>query len=341
MKRLTICMVVIAMLLTIGAVTAQEEAPAERWTDRLDFGGYFQFRYLDRSAPNQPNQFEFRRMFLTMRAQMDERTTGIICLSRIGGEGSNIDLFFAFVDYRLSPEWAVIAGQGPTWFGLEAWEGSSVRLPLERAKILEGGRGSNLGFFWQGPADRGVWVRRAPQAPYEPLMVLGIVNGQFREGDLNDDVLVELNAKWRQDWGQFGASWMDGNFVDGAGVTTDRSAVSLYARKFADPWGAQFEWVDGNLLGASRDGWYLQGVYDLQDDKNVAYARWEEYSAREGVNRADYDAWTVGVQHRVYDSGYITLQYTNGDWRRTGMIDGLDASHTENVLGLQWQYEFR
>ncbi len=337
MKRLTICVVVVAMLLCLGLATAEEES----WYDRLDVSGYFQFRYLDHlgtEGADQADQFQFRRMFITLRAQMDHRSTGVICFSRVGPDDPNVDLFLAFVDYRLDDEWAIQAGQVPTWFGLEGWEPSAVRLPFERARILEAGPG----FYWQGPADRGVYVRRSPQSPEEPLAIFGIVNGQFRSGDLDDDKNVELHLKWQQDWGQFGLSWMDGNYVDGAGISTSRNAVNAYVRKFADPWGFQAEWADGDLLGASRDGWYLQGVYDLEDDKNVLFARYEEFNARvDDDNCASFDAWTVGVRHRVYDSGYLTLQYSNGNWSRRGTVDGRSGSPSEDMLGIQWQYQFR
>lgn len=344
MKRLITGMVIVAMLLSMGAAIAQEGLEVDEcWTDRVCMSGYFQVRFVDEDARTGDSNFDLRRGFFTIKGDLDARSTGIITFARVGPYDPDITIYNAFVDYRFDDQFAVQAGQVPTWFGLEAWEGSSVRLPFERAKILEGGRGGNLGFWWQGASDRGVWFRRAPQSPEEPLIVAGVCNGQFRSDDLNSDKNFSLDVKFNRDWGQFGASWLDGSYQpDRATPATDRSAVALYARKFAAPWGAQVEWVDGKMLGADRDGWYLQGMFDLEDGKNIAFARYEEYNASvDAANKASYDGWTIGVQHRVYDSGYITVQYTNGDWSRTGTVDGFDTSGSENLFGVQWQYEYR
>ncbi|MGI5818416.1 MAG: porin [Armatimonadota bacterium] len=342
MKRLVICMVIATMLLSLGAVYAQEGLEEDTcWTDRVCMFGYFQVRFVDDDRDEFSN-FDLRRAFFTIKGDVDPRTTGIITFARVGPGDPNVDIYNLFVDYRFDERYGIQAGQVPTWFGLEAWEGSSVRLPFERAKILEAGPG----FWFAGASDRGVWLRRAPEGPEEPLVVLGIWNGQFRADDMNEDKNISLDLKFNRDWGQFGASWFDGSYVrtDAQGVELDetRRAVDIYVRKFADPWGVQAEWVDGRMMGADRDGWYLQGMYDLQDGKNVAFARYEEFNASvDRDNRASYDGWTVGVRHKVYESGYITFQYTNGEWSRTGMVDGASGNNSEDLLGIQWQYEYR
>jgi hypothetical protein len=338
-------MVIITMLASMSAVFAQEGLEQEDcWYDRICMFGYFQFRYVDTEGDAMNDQFDFPRMFLTLKGDVDERTTGIITLSRVGPDDPNIDVYNAFVDYQLSDRYRIQAGQVPTWFGLEAWEGSSVRLPFERAKILQAGPG----FWFAGAADRGVWLRRNPEGQ-EPLAILGVWNGQFRSDDANDDKNVSLDIKFDRDWGQFGASWFDGSYV-ADGIETDRNAVDLYVRKFANPWGFQAEWADGELLGADRDGWYAQGMWDFQDG-NIAFARYEEYcaepnvivAAQDGIAapRAEYDAFTIGVQHKVHDSSFVTLQYTDGDWERRGEVDGVIGNRSEDLLGIQWQYNYR
>ncbi len=345
MKRLVICMVIATMLMSMTVVFAQEGLEQEEcWYDRVCMFGYFQFRYED--VDNGDDQFDFRRMFLTLKGDVDDRTTGIITLSRVGPDDPNIDLYNAFIDYKLSDRYAIQAGQVPTWFGLEAWEGSSVRLPFERAKVLEAGRG----FYFAGASDRGVWLRRNPADQNEPLAVLGVWNGQFREDDANNDKNISLDVKFDRDWGQFGASWFDGSYVApetlamfaGAGADPmaaqefDRNAWDVYLRKFAEPWGVQAEYADGKVVGADIDGWYAQGMYDFQDDKNVGYARYQEFGAESGDNWRDYDAVTVGVRHKVYESGYITLEYTDGDWENNA-----GTGTSEDMLGVQWQYNYR
>lgn len=347
MKRLVMCMVIATMLLSMGIVYAQEGLEETCWYDRVCMSGYFQVRFVDVDSSSESDNFDLRRAFLTIQGNLDERTTGIITLSRVGPGDPNIDVYNMFVDYKLGDIYAIQAGQVPTWFGLEAWEGSSVRLPFERAKILEAGPG----FWFAGAADRGVWLRRNPTNG-APLVVLGIWNGQFRADDANDDKNISLDVKFSRDWGQFGLSWFDGEYYNAASdLTQDRSAWDVYVRKFAQPWGFQAEYADGKMFGADRDGWYLQGMYDFEDGKNVAFARWEEFNvdprmsavAQDSVARpnAEYTGFTVGVRHKVYESGYITVQYTDGDWDRTGVVDGASGNESEDLLGIQWQYNYR
>ncbi|MFW5866798.1 MAG: porin [Armatimonadota bacterium] len=336
MKRLVVCMVIMTMLASIGVAVAQEGLEQEEcWYDRVCMNGYFQFRFVNDDRDGFDN-FDFRNGFFTLKGDIDSRTTGIITFARVGPGDPNVDLYNAFVDYRLSDRYAIQAGQVPTWFGLEAWEGSSVRLPFERAKILEGGPG----FFFAGAADRGVWLRRTPEGN-EPLAVVGIWNGQFRTDDANDDKNVSIDLKWNHDWGQFGLSWFDGEYYNPAtDLTQDRGAWDVYVRKFAQPWGFQAEYADGEMFGADMDGYYLQGMYDIQGGgENVAFVRYEEFNQDVNAgNSAEYDGFTIGLRHRVYDSSYVTAQYTSGDW--DNVVDGVCDGMAEDLWGLQWQYSY-
>lgn len=344
MTRLAKCMLLVAMLLPAAVAVAQEGLEEQCWYDRICISGYFRVRYMDTDTASEFDQFDLRDLYLTFQGDIDSRSRGIITFSRVGPGDPNIDVYNLFVDYRFDDQYRMQAGQVPTWFGLEAWEGSSVRLAFERAKILEAG----TGFWWQGASDRGVWFRRMPTAGMscEPLIVLGVWNGQFRADDLNDDKNFSVDLKWDKPWGQFGASWFDGTFVDGQGVETDRSAWDGYVRvrpnTIAGPVGLQFEYTDGELLGADRDGWYGQAIYDFGDTKNTAYLRYEEFNATvDPANMADFDGWTLGVSHRVYDSSRLTVEYRDGDWTRMGVVDGKSGDVSEDWFGVQWQYGFR
>ncbi len=339
MTRLAVCVVLVTMLMTVGIAVAQE-GQQESWADRINVSGYFQFRYIDTDQANMFDTFDFTRMYVTIRGDIDKRNTGIITFARVGPGDPNIDLYNAFVDYMIDEQYRVQVGQVPTWFGLEGWQGSSQRLAFERAKIIQAGPG----FYWQGASDRGIWFRRQPADPDEPMVIAGVCNGQFRADDANDDKNIELHLKWQQDWGVFGASWMDGTFVN-VGGETDRSAWGAYIRltpgALCDV-GGQAEYLDGDLLGAERDGWYGQVEYDVGTGKDTLFARYEEFNASvNAANFAEYTGWSVGWVHRVYDSSQITVQYTDGDWSRTGTVDNATGNAGEDLFGAQWQYAFR
>ncbi|MEA3404103.1 MAG: porin [Armatimonadota bacterium] len=336
MTRLVVCMVLIAMLVTAATAVAQEGVEEESWYDRVSMSGYFHARYIDTDQEGEYDTFDFRRMYVTIRGEMD-RTTGIITFSRVGPNDPNIDLYNAFVDYKIGDRYAIQFGQVPTWFGLEAWEGSSVRDTLERAKILEGGPG----FYFAGAPDRGIWLRRAPTPEtWEPLIIFGVWNGQFRSDDANDDKNVSLDLKWNAPWGQFGASWFDGTYVDGTGNEADRGAVDLYVRLFPAPWGVQAEWADGELLGADRDGYYLHGSYLMPNGTDKVYGRYQEFNADTAMTSTNYEAWTLGWARELDENNEITVEYTDGDWTSSGGEDQ-SSGGSDDMFGVQWQYAFR
>jgi len=346
MSRLTICMVLGIMLLAAVAAFAQEGLQQQCWYDRICMSGYFQVRYMDVDSGSDFDNFDLRRFFFTLQGDIDSRSRGIITFARVGPNDPDVTIYNMFVDYSMSDQYKVQVGQTPTWFGLEAWESSSVRLPFERAKILEG-TPAGLGFWWQGASDRGIWFRRMPTPGNgcEPMVIAGISNGQFRADDANDDKNIDVHLKWMKDWGQFGASWMDGTYVSG-GVETDRSAWDAYFRvnpnTVAGPFGLQGEYCDGELLGADRDGWYGQAIYDLGNGKDTAYVRYEVFNADvDPLNMAEFTGWTVGYSHRVYDSSRITIEFRDGDWERMGTVDGMGGNASEDWIGAQWQYAFR
>ncbi|MGC9317468.1 MAG: porin [Armatimonadota bacterium] len=347
MARMTVCLVLIAMLAITATAVAQEGLEEECWYDRICMSGYFHARYIDTDQANQFDTFDFRRMYVTIRGDMD-RTTGIITLSRVGGDirgrDTNIDLYNAFVDYQFGDRYAVQFGQVPTWFGLEAWEGSSVRDTLERAKILEGGPG----FFFKGAPDRGIWLRRTPTADtWEPLIVFGVFNGQFRDDDANDDKGVSLDLKWNRPWGQFGASWFDADYVNveglfgqAAGSEADRNALDLYVRLNPAPWGVQAEWADGEMLGADRDGYYIHGSYLLPNEGDKVYARYQEFNADTATAGTNYEAWTLGWARQLDENNEITVEYTDADWTSSAG-QGESTGSSDDMFGVQWQYAFQ
>lgn len=347
MSRVTICMVVITMLLAMGLSLAQEGLEEQCWYDRICMSGFFRIQYLDTDAPGAHDNFDVRDLYLTFQGDIDARSRGIITFARVGPNDPDVTIYNLFVDYSMSDQYKVQIGQVPTWFGLEAWEGSSVRLPFERAKILEG-TAAGFGMWWQGASDRGVWFRRMPTpgSSCEPMLIAGVSNGQFRSDDENDDKNIDAHLKWMKDWGQFGLSWMDGTYVDGQSVETERSMWDAYVRLHPNtvvgPIGLQFEYADGELLGADRDGWYGQAVYDFGNTKDRAYLRYEEFNADvDAANMAEFTGWTVGWAHQVYDSSQITLEWRQGDWDRMGTVDGQTGSNDEDWIGAQWQYSFR
>ncbi len=348
MSRIIVGMVLVAMLVGMSCAVAQEGLDQQPWYKSTSISGYFHARYI--AWENDQDGFDFRRMYVTVRSAVNDQTTGIITLSRVGGKGANIDLYNAFVDYKINDQYSMQVGQTPTWFGLEGWEGSMSRLPLRRARILEGTPAPGAEGFWVlGAPDRGVWLRRNPANASEPLVVVGVSNGQFREGEQNTAKNVSVDVKFKRDWGMFGASWFDGTLTPMAPLTAgpeaDRSAVAAYVRIFPAPFGFQAEWADGEMMGRDRDGYYVQGMYDT--GPGTAFARWEEYTAdpagvgtsQIGAGATNYDALHVGYAWKLDNANQITVEYVDAE--QTAGAVGARTTMDDSYGGIQWQFAFK
>lgn len=321
-------------------------APGEKkpgWEDKVKINGYFQSRYIHRDWGQ--DEFLLRRMYINLIVTPNDRTKAVITWARIGPDPmglTNVDWANVFVDYKIDDQFTVRAGQGPDWFGLETAQGSGSRLALARAAVLEGGQGKPLGMYFAGPWDRGAWLVRNPTSDdwWDPQVIFGVMNGQFRATDKNSNKTLSVDLKWKPSWGEFGASWLDGWWTNDVGLpgvtgTTRRSAVLGYARWDPDwcRFAVQGEYLDGKLLGNNVDGWYTQLEYDPAPD-GTAFVKYEQYDPAHGVPANQYDAWHVGYAHWLDGNNELTLQYTSGENRQVA------GSTSRDELALQWQLGF-
>ncbi len=332
MSKLGLCLMVTVLLAMALPVAVQADSS---WADRISLNGFFQTRYEVRDFGN--SEFVLRRLYVTAVVKANERTTGVITWARIGPDvqgQSNVDWANIFVDYAVNDQWTARLGQAGTWLGLECWEGSSVRLALERAAFLAGVYGNSpRGLYYAGPWDEGIWLRRNPSGS-EPMVILGVSNGQFRDADSTHNKNVSVDLKWQQDWGLFGVSWLDGKLTNPP-TTTDRSALLGYVRWNPpdNPLGFQAEYMQGKLLGSDIDGWY-QVSYSGLTEGGTAFVKYEEYDPNTGSTGNEYDALHVGYAQHLDDNNKVTVQYTNGE-NKGG------CAKTADQIGFQWQMAFK
>jgi len=285
-------------------------------------------------------------MYINLIVTPDDKTMAWIQWARIGADPvgqTNTDWSMAFVDRKWDKHWSTRLAQGPNWFGIETMQGSSARLALERAEVLEGGarNGAPNSLYFLGPWDRGVWITRNPgDNPWEPQATVGVINGQFRNTEKDDNKEISLDLKWKQSWGMFGFSWMNGRWVNDIGLPTapasSRRDAALgcvrYERK-GSRWDLQGEYVDGKLLGSDIEGWYTQLEYD-PTAKGAAYVKYEKHDPAVGVPGNTYDCWHVGYAHQMDANNELTLQFDQG-------TKGCDLVHPDRTaVGFQWQFGF-
>ncbi len=315
-----------------------EEAPPEVsipdpvagcWTDRITINGFFHNMYAARKDTS--DDFFMRRLYVNMIANLSSSTTSVVTLARVGPSDPNIDLANAFVDYKFKDNWMVRFGQVPTYFGLDTYESSSRIIPLERFVATEGipsrpDRPGLPGLYFQGPWDRGFYVSRLPQGK-EPMVVAGLVNGNFRNSDDNNNRTWSLDLKWDRDWGRWGASYMDGKYGP-TGSETDRKALGLYFRTEPKPWGFQSEYVRGSFMGSDIDGWYVQAAY--RQGRNTPYFRYQKYDPDKDTSGDTFKGWHLGINHQLTRNNRLTLEYSDAD--RSDIDYG--------QLALQWELCF-
>ncbi len=329
-----------------ASLEGKPAAPAKaKWYDKITWNGYFQTRY--RWLRNSRNDdFFLRRMYINLIAKPNPRTTAVVTYARIGpgwntvANDTNTDWANIFVDYKMTPQWVVRLGQGPTWFGIEDAQSSSRRIPLERASVFEGTGGvpgvipNHFGLYFQGPWERGIWFIRNPKKN-EPQIILGLNNGQFRGLEIDTTKNFSAHLKWQRPWGRWGVSWLDGQWTNSAnGMQTPRDALGFNFRYEPDPVGFQAEYMTGRQFGSDVDGWYCQLEIQPRNHAGRVFFKYEnqdfDIEPTPDLACEDYEAWHIGYAYQLDKNNRLTLQYTDAE---AGNADA-------DEVGFQWQLGF-
>lgn len=346
MKRLVPFMLV-AMLLALASAAGADGS----WADKVKVNGYAQLRYAGGDEPI-VDDFAVRRAFANIIGTPNDRTMFVLSLAIFdpmppGNQQDDILVYNLFADYKIDDVWSVRFGQVPTYFGLEAWQSSSDRLALERARILQGGGAADTcGFYFNGASDRGLWLKYTGKDS-APDAYFGICNGQFRSGDTAaaDGKNISIDLKWDLDWGKFGLSWFDGDYDDGTGAVTDRSAWDAYVKWTGKTVDFQAEYADGKLLGRDRDGWYAQLAFVGSPDY-MPFLKYEEYNSDSnllGGSGSSYEAIHAGVALQLDAANELTLQISDTESEMYGYATSEQMSSSSSdtfEYALSWQTSF-
>lgn len=350
MPLLVLVAFVFAAATACAQTTGEAAAAPKAWYDNIRVNGYFQTRFEARDYPDAYSDFDeftVRRLYINIIAPFDDRTMSVVTWAGVGSgfrDGANSDWANIFVDHKVAPEWTVRFGQAPTHFGIDVCESATCMFTPERFAAGEGKPGLGIrGLYFAGPWDRGLWVmydtRLRPNAGVPSpdntgFRVVGSVhNGQFRATDQDKDKNYSLDVTYFDEWGQVGASWLDGTLKTGDSVDP-REAFGLNARvypgAFVENLGVQVEWLDGKWLGADRSGWYGQASYHFPDFPGIAYARYEGFSGADSAGDEDYKALHMGYKHEFTPLDEVTGQFTFGDF----------AGEDANEIIVQYQRKF-
>ena len=339
------------LLRDLGESVPPPAAKPSAWAEKVVINGYFQNRYehfspdVGAGAANE-DRFGMRRLYVNMLIKTSGRASGVLTF---GSDGPNIKTTNAtwnniFCDYKVTDQDTVRFGQGPTNFGLEAWQSSGQRLPFERAAFNEGGsRGKPAGLYFLGWNDRGLWwIHTPPDQTRMPQAVVSVVNGSFLNDPLNNNRALAVDLKWKPKWGMYGISWLNSTFSQPTGRTWHpgvpegpfaRNAWDGYVRHVTpNNWALQVEGAGGRMAGHSMRGWYGQFEKMFPQAPGTAFVKYEWYNPNTNDDdSADiYRAWVLGYAHQLDNNSRITAQ---GTWGKAG-------EKTPREAGLQWQYGF-
>lgn len=338
----------------VDKVEGKPAAPAKKaWYDTMTVKGYVQARYQARQYDSNlaaVDEFMFRRLYLALVAPLSNKSKAVVMWEGAGptmNSGAYSTWADLYADYNVTPNWTIRMGQGPTFFGLDDHEGSSVRPTPERAVAFEGN--SNLkirGICYLGPWDRGAWAiydtRPKPTAEGWRA-VLGCINGQFREPDVSSGKTWTADVEYYGDWGQAGVSWIDGKHTSTmAGspapkFSDDRKAWGLNVR--VNPkvnWGFQAEYINGTWASISTatkatdtKGYYGQLSYAFDNSgeplpdalmfgkmRQMGYVRYERFDpGNDGTSNPDFAVYKgihVGYKYRLTNLDDVTLEFNKG-----------------------------
>jgi hypothetical protein len=370
-----------SLLKELGEGAPQPPAKRSSWAEKVAVTGYFQNRAEEFSAKaatppiTQVDKFYLRRLYVSIVAKTSDRSQAVVQVASDGPfvHPTMTNWASVYSDYALGHHDTVRFGQAPTWFGIEAWQSSSQRLPFERAAFLEGGNGGKpFGMFGAGPWDRGIWwIHTPPHDSWAPQTILAVENGAFRNDPAINNKTVEADLKWAPKWGMFGFSWLNGTFFQvppipalgnwfdvtypipgGAYVPGWASATKMardamlgYVRVQQSPktWAFQSEIMAGEMNMHSVSGWYGQLELPIAQTPGTAFAKYETFNTdTDAPTGAIYQAWTLGYAHQLDNNNRLTAERT---WGSNGTAPsatqgGWAGSGTLNETGVQWQYSF-
>ncbi len=332
MRVWRLALVACVLLLPVAAVHAQGASEGEAWYDKITVNGFAQARYEARDASGSVDDFHLPRFYMNFIADVTDRANVVITYGRVGPGNPSVDICNAFVDWQISDEWTARVGQVPTNFGYDVWESSSKRLPFERWAAGAGLPGLP-GIYFAGPWDRGIYLMRTPSGN-EPKVIVGVVNGNFRNPDDNNNKTVSADLRWKRDWGEFGISWMDGKYGN---TPQDREAINLYIHTEPAPWGFQAEYLDGSM-GPDIDGWYLQVAHNV--NKATPFVRYEVYDPDKDVG-GDFSGLHIGCAYQLDSHNELTVEYLDAEmtYPSKPAFSG-PCGGDYGQIGIQWQYAF-
>lgn len=299
------------------AQQAQQAAEKKDWTDKVEFEGYGQVEYVFDQSTAPTNNLRVRRLRPTFLIDVDKKTTAKIGLDTgVGtGVGNAVTVLDAYID-RKSDDLLVRVGQFKVPVAIEVLESSSVRLSLERARVLTA--------LWPGERDIGIMLQSRSHSRSAGKVTLAIVQGQGpRTQDRNNsyDAVVRYEQPFSDQKGLGYVGFHTGNLArdadsdpttgpfGGFETVTPKSILGVGGLYRSGDGYYRGEFFQGQNRGATFRGGYGMAAHDFDDGEQTVFARFELFDPNTGAGGDLFSGPSVGYVYRFSNQTKLTFEY--------------------------------
>lgn len=265
-----------------------------------------------------------------------------------GASPSTVKLYDAYVTYAASEYAALTFGQFKYDFTLEGVEGTTSRLPVLRAEVINEIAGK-LGTVGGSLRDIGARVSGAVNGFYGLRYGVSVINGSgLNTGDNNGDKdivgRITLSPVKGLTVGVSGYRGQGGD--EGATLEIDESAYGFEADYAGEGFSLRAEYVaaewenwdvaSGASAGRSQRprGWYAQGSFRLPfEEKIELLGRYEDFEKDAGTSDSRLRTTTVGATYHISRKNRITANYLFRDAGASPVVTAQETNATGQNIG--------
>ena len=337
-----------AAILLAGALSTSAAEPVKLNLSagtNITVAGYVQGRYTENTGDAQPGgNFDARRLYLTVKADVDENTDAFIMYTNFPTVGA----LETYGEYH-KDAFNVKLGLNRIPFGYETPNSSAGLITLERSRAVKVLAYDDYTF------QRGLFVSYVCPMTGAKLST-AVTNGEpiiagipsvASDSNKRKDVIARLSHSI--DGGEAGISYFDGiasakNKINDPSVAYDpKGGTTVLTNATVKRYGADVQYANGNLkaiaevVGGQTDatdsvGGYVSLGYKVTPDLQP-YFRYDTFDPSNANKGDNYRALTFGVQHNLNPRSSIKVEYQR-------IEDHADLSGLTGTFGAQYQVTY-
>ncbi|MBW7957536.1 MAG: hypothetical protein H3C68_06535 [Deltaproteobacteria bacterium] len=305
------------------------------------------------AAKKVDSEFRVRRARLGASGSVNEKL-GYRLTASLDGPGpgaspSTVKLFDAYATYAVSEYASLTFGQFKYDFTLEGVEGTTSRLPVLRAEVINEIAGK-LGTVGGSLRDIGARVSGTIKDLYGLKYGVSVINGSgLNTGDNNGDkdvvgrvTITPVNgltvgvSGYRGQGGDEGALLEVNESAYGFEADYAGNGFSLRAEYVAAEWENWSVASGAPSAGQSQKprGWYAQGSFTLPFEERIELlGRYEDFEKDAGTADSRLKTTTVGATYHISGKNRITANYLFRDAGANPIVTAQETNATGRNIG--------